>query len=135
VEDHEQAIGVLDRSADLVLLDLMLPRVDGFEVFRRLPPGVLGAFSVPGLSALVLTRSAKVSRRSGTSLGWPSRRQTKGGEEDEEAAMDVLTGALVTLALWCRRTPCRRRRCPGQELSALAISDFADADRENCWEE
>jgi hypothetical protein len=96
---------------------------------------MLGAFSVPGLRALVLTRSAKVSRRSGTSLGWPSRRQTKGGEEDEEAAMDVLTGALAELVLWCRRTPCRRGRCPGQEQSALAISDFAHADRVNCSEE
>ena len=76
-------------------------------------------------------------------LGWPSRRQAKGGEEDEEAAMDVLTGALVTLApVVPANAVSPQARCPGQELSALApelgadlgaeISEFAQADRENC---
>jgi DNA-binding response OmpR family regulator len=37
VEDGEQAIKAFSTTRpDLVLLDLMLPRVDGFEVFRRL---------------------------------------------------------------------------------------------------
>jgi DNA-binding response OmpR family regulator len=37
VEDGEQAIEAFSTTRpDLVLLDLMLPRVDGFEVFRRL---------------------------------------------------------------------------------------------------
>jgi len=35
--DGEAALEILaDREPDLVLLDLMLPRVDGFEVFRRM---------------------------------------------------------------------------------------------------
>src|SRR5688500_1769987 len=34
--DGERALAALEaRPPDLVLLDLMLPRVDGFEVFRR----------------------------------------------------------------------------------------------------
>ena len=37
VEDGEAALEVFeDGGADLVLLDLMLPRLDGFEVFRRI---------------------------------------------------------------------------------------------------
>lgn len=37
VEDCEQAIEAFSTARpDLVLLDLMLPRVDGFEVLRRL---------------------------------------------------------------------------------------------------
>jgi DNA-binding response OmpR family regulator len=37
VEDGETALEVFeDGGADLVLLDLMLPRLDGFEVFRRI---------------------------------------------------------------------------------------------------
>jgi DNA-binding response OmpR family regulator len=37
VEDYEQAIEAFSTARpDLVLLDLMLPRVDGFEVFGRL---------------------------------------------------------------------------------------------------
>jgi DNA-binding response OmpR family regulator len=36
-EDGETALAVFeDDGADLVLLDLMLPRLDGFEVFRRI---------------------------------------------------------------------------------------------------
>jgi DNA-binding response OmpR family regulator len=37
VADGERALAAFDaRRPDLVLLDLMLPRVDGFEVFRRI---------------------------------------------------------------------------------------------------
>ena len=44
--DGAAALEAVDRgSPDVVLLDLMLPRVDGFEVFRRLqassPPAVI----------------------------------------------------------------------------------------------
>jgi DNA-binding response OmpR family regulator len=36
-EDGEQAIATVDAAPpDLVLLDLMLPKIDGFEVFRRI---------------------------------------------------------------------------------------------------
>ncbi|HEY8202313.1 MAG TPA: response regulator [Actinomycetota bacterium] len=36
-EDGEAALTAYERTApDLVLLDLMLPRVDGLEVFRRI---------------------------------------------------------------------------------------------------
>jgi DNA-binding response OmpR family regulator len=36
-EDGEQALATFDAAPpDLVLLDLMLPRIDGFEVFRRI---------------------------------------------------------------------------------------------------
>ena len=90
--------------------------------------------------------------RFGTLLGWPSRRQAKGGEEDEEAADGCPDRALVTLvpavpanaASPQARCP-RQELSPGQELSALApelgadlgaeISEFAHADRENCSEE
>jgi DNA-binding response OmpR family regulator len=37
VEDGEAALAAIENDgADLVLLDLMLPRLDGFEVFRRI---------------------------------------------------------------------------------------------------
>jgi DNA-binding response OmpR family regulator len=39
-EDGEEALAAFDEEQpDLVLLDLMLPRIDGFEVFRRMRAG------------------------------------------------------------------------------------------------
>jgi len=57
VEDCEQAIEAFSTARpDLVLLDLMLPRVDGFEVFRRLRfPACSELSASPGLRALGLT--------------------------------------------------------------------------------
>jgi diguanylate cyclase (GGDEF)-like protein len=38
-EDGEQALALIAEKPDLVLLDLMMPRLDGFEVLRRIREG------------------------------------------------------------------------------------------------
>jgi DNA-binding response OmpR family regulator len=56
--DGEQALTALhNRAPDLVLLDLMLPRVDGFEVFRRL------RHTGPACPVIMLTARGEVTDR------------------------------------------------------------------------
>lgn len=57
-EDGEQALAIArDSGPDLVVLDIMLPGLDGFEVCRRLRVGD------PGLPILMLTAKGRVPDR------------------------------------------------------------------------
>ncbi len=57
-EDGEQALAIVrDRPPDLVVLDVMLPGMDGLEVCRRLRAGE------PGLPVLMLTARDRVPDR------------------------------------------------------------------------
>ena len=100
------------------LFDLMLP--PGRRL-RSLPPpplGMLGAFSVPGLRALVLTVSAKGQPAIGPE---PRSAGRADGRRREARRMRklrwiVLTGALVTLApVVPANAASPQARCPGQE--------------------
>ena len=63
-EDGQAAVDAMSESpADLVLLDLMLPRIDGFEVFRRIRAG-------SGTPVIMLTaRGHETDRVVGLELG------------------------------------------------------------------
>lgn len=63
VADGLEAIKALrDRSPDLVVLDVMLPGIDGFEIARRLR-GAEGAEGTAGLPVIMLTARDAVSDR------------------------------------------------------------------------
>jgi DNA-binding response OmpR family regulator len=108
-EDGEQALSVFgSEQPDLVLLDLMLPLIDGFEVFRQMRAGS----TTPVI--MLTARGEETDRVVGLELGADDYvtkpfsprevvarvqavlRRTTGHARDEEHVGDVLTfGSLV----------------------------------------
>jgi DNA-binding response OmpR family regulator len=107
-EDGQQALSSFERARpDLVLLDLMLPRIDGLEVFRRIRA------QAPTAVIMLTARGEETDRVVGLELG----------------ADDYVTKPFSPREVVARvRTVLRRSAAPADERQRLVIAGNLEVD-------